>query len=312
VLALAVFFNSATVVAEPKAPAIPDYPAARVTDNVWVIHGPREFPNVQNRGFMNNPGIVLTAAGAVIVDPGASVQSGEMVLRVLKKLSAKAVVAVFNTHIHGDHWLGNQAIKAAYPDVKIYAHPNMIAEAKAGAGENWIELLSNMTDGATHGTIAIYPDHAVNNADSIVIGDTHFNIYHNGQAHTKTDIMIEALEHQVIFLGDNVTYQRIPRMTDGTFKGSLEAIDIALASTAIRFVPGHGPSGDKSLVTACRGYLSAVYAAAKQAFDKDLDSNAVKDIALEMTSAYKHWPGYADELGRSGVQAFMEIEAAEF
>jgi glyoxylase-like metal-dependent hydrolase (beta-lactamase superfamily II) len=36
-----------------------------------------------------------------------------------EKITNKPIVAVFNTHVHGDHWLGNQAIVERYPAVKI-------------------------------------------------------------------------------------------------------------------------------------------------------------------------------------------------
>jgi len=64
-----------------RGPAVPDYPADRIAKNVYVIHGPLTTPNPENQGFMNNPGIVITGAGVVIIDPGSSVQSGEMVLK---------------------------------------------------------------------------------------------------------------------------------------------------------------------------------------------------------------------------------------
>ncbi len=295
-----------------KATAIPVYPAQQLTANSWVIHGPKEPPNPKNQGFMNNPGIVLTSAGVVIVDPGASVQTGEMVLRVLKSITAQPVVGVFNTHIHGDHWLGNQAIVEAYPDVRIYAHPNMIAEAKDGEAESWVKLMDRLTEGATRGTHAVIANTAIDNGDSIRIGDADFRIYHVNPAHTKSDIIIEVVQEKLVFLGDNVTFERIPRMSDGTFKGNLAAIDMALATDANTWVPGHGPSGDKTLVLAYRNYLDGVYQAARQAFENNSDSSAVKAIAEETTANFVHWQGYEDELGRHGVQAYMEIEAAEF
>ena len=48
--------------------------------------------------------------GVILVDPGSTYQVGKQVLAEIKKVTTKPVVAVFNTHIHGDHWLGNQAI----------------------------------------------------------------------------------------------------------------------------------------------------------------------------------------------------------
>jgi glyoxylase-like metal-dependent hydrolase (beta-lactamase superfamily II) len=100
-----------TAFAETRGPALPDYPADQVADGVYVIHGPVAFPSPENQGFMNNPAFVVTPEGVVVVDPGSSVQTGEMVLRQVRKLTDKPLLAVLNTHVHGDHWLGNQAMR---------------------------------------------------------------------------------------------------------------------------------------------------------------------------------------------------------
>ena len=292
--------------------AVQDQPFEKVAENTWVIHGPLEMPNVDNQGFMNNPGVVLTSKGAVIIDPGSSLQSGEMVLRMLKDVTDKPVVAVFNTHIHGDHWLGNQAIKAVWPDAPVYGHTEMLAMIKDGAGDTWVELMDKLTEGATKGTRVVGPDHALNHGDTIKVGNKTFRIHHYGQAHTRTDLMIEVVEDSVVFLGDNVTTNRIPRMVDGNFTGNINSIDRILEINAATWIPGHGKTGDAAMVKAFRGYLAAVYASAKQAFDADMDSSDVKPIALKATAAYKDWALYDEEIGPQGAQAYMEVEAAEF
>jgi glyoxylase-like metal-dependent hydrolase (beta-lactamase superfamily II) len=291
---------------------VKDYPFEQVADNTWVIHGPLEMPNVGNQGFMNNPGIVLTSEGAVIIDPGSSVQAGEMVLRMLKVVTDKPVVAVFNTHIHGDHWLGNQAIKTAYPDAPVYGHTEMLAMIEDGVGETWVEMMDKLTEGATQGTRVVGPDHALGHGDTFKIGNKTFLIHHYGQAHTRTDIMIEVAEDGVVFLGDNVTTNRIPRMSDGNFTGNINSVDNILKINASIWVPGHGRTGDADMVKGYRDYLAAVYASARQAFNEDLDSSDVKPIALKATVNYKDWAGYEGEIGPQGAQAYMEVEAAEF
>lgn len=298
--------------ATEKGPAIQDYPFEKVSNNAWVIHGPLGLPSVKNQGFMNNPGIVLTKAGIVIIDPGSSVQAGEMVLKMIKQVSDQPVVAVFNTHVHGDHWLGNQAVRAAYPNATIYGHPKMIAAIKEGAGDDWVELMNKLTEGATLGTKVVSPDHAVKNGDEIKLGDTTFRIHHYGLAHTITDIMIESVEESVVFLGDNALANRIPRMSDGNFKGAMNSINEILKTSARVYVPGHGPTGDAAMVKTFNQYLSLIYQAAKKAFDKDLDSSDVKNFSLKTTSQYKNWSGYEEQVYRHGAQAYMEIEAAEF
>jgi glyoxylase-like metal-dependent hydrolase (beta-lactamase superfamily II) len=291
---------------------IKDYPFEQVAENTWVIHGPLEMPNVSNQGFMNNPGMVLTDEGIVVIDPGSSVQTGEMVLRMLKKVSDQPVIAVFNTHIHGDHWLGNQAIRAAYPEAPIYGHTEMLAMVEAGSGDTWVDLMDKLTEGATKGTRVVGPSHAVKHGDSIKAGNKTFRIHHYGQAHTRTDIMIEVEEDSVVFLGDNVTARRIPRLSDGNFQGNISSVDKILEIDAKIWVPGHGPSGDAAMVKTYRGYLQAVYSSAEKAFDEGLDSSDVKAISLPATAEYKDWSGYDEELGPQGAQAYLEIEAAEF
>jgi glyoxylase-like metal-dependent hydrolase (beta-lactamase superfamily II) len=306
------FLANATPLSAAPGEPVRDYPFEKVAENTWVIHGPLEMPNVRNQGFMNNPGIVLTSKGIVIVDPGSSVQSGEMVLRMLKKVSDQPVIAVFNTHIHGDHWLGNQAIRAAYPDAPIYGHTEMLAMVDAGSGDTWVELMDKLTEGATKGTKVVGPSHAVKHGDTFKIGNKTFRIHHYGQAHTRTDIMIEVEEDGVVFLGDNVTADRIPRMTDGNFTGNISAVDKISEVDASTWVPGHGPTGDTSILKAYRDYLQAVYSSAEKAFNDDLDSSDVKAISLKATTQYKDWSGYDEEVGPQGAQAYMEVEAAEF
>jgi glyoxylase-like metal-dependent hydrolase (beta-lactamase superfamily II) len=311
-LSLTLLVSTSSSWAAPKGPPVRDYPFEQVTKNTWVIHGPLEMPNVENQGFMNNPGAVLTSEGIVIIDPGSSLQSGEMVLRMLKKVTDKPVIAVFNTHIHGDHWLGNQAIREAYPDAPIYGHAEMLAMIEDGAGETWVELMNKLTEGATKGTQVVSPDHALKHTDTIKVGNKTFRAHHHGQAHTRTDIMIEVIEDGVVFLGDNVTTDRIPRMSDGNFTGNINSVDNILEINAATWVPGHGRTGDAEMVRAYREYLAAVYASAKQAFDADMDSSDVKPIALKATTGYKDWVGYEGEIGPHGAQAYMEVEAAEF
>lgn len=288
------------------------YTFEKVAENTWVIHGPRELPNPENKGFMNNPAIVITSAGLVMIDPGSTLQVGEHVIEQVKKISDLPVLAVFNTHVHGDHWLANQAIKAAYPEVKIYGHPEMLDAIEKGEGETWVNTMNTLTEGASQGTEVVAPDLTVGNSDVVKVGDTEFKIHHYGISHTTGDIMIEVVGSSVIFLGDNVLSLRIPRTSDGNFQGNITTINTILESNIKTYVPGHGPTGDRAMVETYLNYLVQVYAAAQKAFSENLDSSDVITITTETTAAYKDWQGYDELLGSQGAQAYSEVEAAEF
>lgn len=295
-----------------RGPAVPDYPADKVADNVYVIHGPLDTPNPENQGFMNNPGIIVTTAGVVLVDPGSSVQSGEMVLRVARQVADQPVVAVFNTHIHGDHWLGNQAVRAAYPDVPIYGHPNMIELIENGEGQSWVTLMEQLTGGKTQGTTVVPPNKPIGNGDAIKVGSHTFRIHHYGPAHTTSDIMIEVVEADLIFLGDNVLSGRVPRMNEGSIKGNITACEEIAGSGASVYVPGHGKTGGRVLIDVMHTWFSTIYSNVERLYDEGQSDFEMKDEISEQLQDFSSWIGFDEQLGKHISYAYLQIEADAF
>jgi glyoxylase-like metal-dependent hydrolase (beta-lactamase superfamily II) len=297
---------------QSEGPAIDvDYPLRQLTDRVYVIHGPNEEPNKQNQGFINNPAFVLTSKGVVVIDPGSSLQVGRMLLARIAKTTPSPVIAVFNTHIHGDHWLGNQAILAAYPNAVIYAHPNMMAKAE-GEGEVWLKTMLSLTAGATLGTRLALPSVALENNDTLRLGDRHFRVYHSGKAHTDGDLMVEVVEEKLMFLGDVVMAQRAGRMDDGDFKGDIATIDLALKSGAVHFVPGHGPSGGREVPQTYRLFLTTLYGSVKKYYAQGLSDFDMKEKVSKDLAAYHQWAMFESGLGRLISLAYLQVEAESF
>ena len=301
-----------SVEAADRGPPVPDYPTDRITENVHVIHGPMDLPNAENQGFMNNPGVIITDAGAVIIDPGSSVQSGEMVLRMLAKLTDQPVVAVFNTHIHGDHWLGNHAIRDAYPDVAIYGHPDMIKLIANGDGKLWVALMDQMTGGKTLGTEVVAPNRAVSHGDEFHIGNSTFRIHHHGPAHTTSDIMIEVVESNVVFLGDNVLNGRIPRVDNGSISGNAESCRKIVETGARHYVPGHGKTGDRKIVDAMRIYYDTIYSSVQALYEEGISDFEMKDTISARLQAYADWEGFDVQLGKHISFTYLQVEAEAF
>ena len=111
-----------------------DFAFENMVPGIYVMPGPLAQPNKDNRGFINYPAFIESKSGIIIFDPGSTLEVGNEILGEIRKLPTKPVLAVFNTHIHGDHWLGNEAVKLAYPDVSIYAHENTITQANGSEG----------------------------------------------------------------------------------------------------------------------------------------------------------------------------------
>jgi glyoxylase-like metal-dependent hydrolase (beta-lactamase superfamily II) len=298
--------------AADRAPPIKaDYPLDRVAPRVYVVHGPNQMPTPENQGFMNNPGFVVTKSGVVVVDPGSSVQVGEMLLGKIRTVTKAPVVAVFNTHIHGDHWLGNGAIRAAFPKAKLYAHPEMIART-AAEGANWVTLMDRLSNHASAGTRAVAPEIPVARGDRLTIGGLHFRVHHSGKAHTDGDIMIEVVEEKAMFLGDNAMRDRVGRLDDGDLRGNIEALDMALATSAERYVPGHGKTGGREVPQAYREWLDKLYAAVKKYRAQGLSDFEMKDQVIAELATYKSWSNFDAEIGKLISLVWLQAEREDF
>jgi len=309
-LILPILFFFSTGLAQ--ATEVPDYPADKIAANTYVIHGPVELPDEINLGFMNNPGFVVTNDGVVVIDPGSSLQIGKMVLRQIKKITDKPVTHVLNTHIHGDHWLGNQAFSEAYPEALIMAHPKMISKANNGDAKRWLNLLERMTNGATKGTKPVVPTKAIHNAFQFKTGGMTFEIFASDTAHSRTDIMIHIIERSVVFTGDNVLNRRIASMDDATFVGNIKACDTALQIKARHYVPGHGQSSNIGIVSQFKTYLNIVYSQATHYYDEGLSDFEMKPKIVAQLNDFKDWSDFDQMVGKHISLATLEAEAEAF
>ncbi len=312
-LCVLTLFLAGSATAGNKAPPIAgEWPPVEIAQDIYVIHGPLGVPTPENQGFMNNPGFVITDAGVVVIDAGGSVQVGELLIGEIRKVTDKPVVATFATHIHGDHWLGNQAIEETWPDAVHYGHPHMIEQVEEGAGISWIEMSMDLTKGAIAGTRVVGAESPVDHGDTVKVGGISFKMIHNGKAHTDTDIMIQVVERDTLFLGDNCANGRLLRLEHGSYKGIIEVLDMALQTGVSVYVPGHGLTGDKSVPATYREYFSIVYAEARKGYENELSDFEVKPLLLPKVAKWQDWNGFDNIIGKHAVGAYAEIEAADF
>ena len=306
---LVLFFAAMLTSAVHAAPndMIRNYPVLKVAPDTYVIHGPLGEPSVANQGFMNNPGWVIAGDQVVVIDPGSSVQAGRRVVQQIKKTTRLPVTTVYTTHIHGDHWLGNQAILEAWPKALLVAHPNMIAKAQAGEAQSWVNTMSRLTQGYTEGTRAVIPTLVTADGTTTKIGNRVFTVHLSNDAHSKSDIMI-GVDNGVLFTGDNVLNKRVARMDDGSFVGTIKEIDRALALPVKVIVPGHGKTGGREVLTAQKAYLQTLFDAVKTEYDLGKSDFEMKPVVEKKLAKFKHWHGFDAALGKHVSLAVLEIE----
>ena len=288
-----------------------DYPLTKLTKNVQVIHGPNEEVSKQNQGFRNNPVIVTTSKGVVVIDPGSSVYIGEMIVNKVKTLTNKPIIAVFNTHGHGDHWLGNDGIRRHYPQAVIYGHGKMIQDIAGGDGDVWIKAINNRSEGAIEGTKIVAPNMAIKDGDRIKIGNITFRVYDVGAAHSHSDIMLELQEEKVFVFGDALRVKNLsPFMS--SFSSNLKALKLGENRKAKVYIPGHGQSGGKAIINEYRGFITTLKSEVSKYFEQGLSDFEMKPKIITTMAKYKSWSGFDENIGRLINLAYMEVEKESF
>lgn len=286
----------------------------KVTDSVYVVHGAQAMPDKSNKGFISNSGIVVSEEGVVIIDTGGSREVGEMLLQKIRQVTDKPVVAVFNTHVHGDHWFGNVAVRKAYPNVRIYAHERAIERLTSGEADQWVELFSQAMDKSAEGAEIVLPDRGLKGGETIEIAGNSYNTHHTGHAHTDSDIMIEYPADRTLFAGDIVIAGSVvsgARPEDFSTKGQIAAVEYALGLPVDIYVPGHGPTGGREIPEATKRFLEVLYDSVQRYYDEGLEDFEMRDKVVADLSDFSDWSGY-DRIGRLISFVYQQIEAAEF
>ncbi len=298
-----------------RGPAVKDHPLRQISPHVWMIFSPDGFPTPENQGMMCNVTFVDTAKGLVVVDSGASVQIGEMAIRQIRKTLNKPVVAIINTHYHGDHWLGNDAFATAYPGIPIYAHAGTIKEISGMQGNLWRTLMEQWTNQATVGTRVVPPNTAVDHGQELKFGDVTLRIHHYGKAHTPSDLCVEVAEDKLTCVGDVAMDRRIANMDDGSYVGTLAAYAALERNAASKiWLPGHGqPSGE--VLQWNRELFEGIYQPCERAIKEGLSMEEAKALVLKdprVASRAKDTKGFDSNIGKYVSLAYLEAEAAAF
>ena len=286
----------------------------KANDNVYIMHGPVVSPNKENQGFMNNPALIESEHGLIVIDPGGNYNVGKKILAEIEKVSKKPIIAVFNTHKHGDHWFANKAIVEKYPKVDIYAHPNMIKVSKEGEAEVWYGILSRTTGNLDGTKEFAFPTKALEDGQKIEIDGQKFVVQHPHTAHTDTDLLIAHLNSMTLFLGDNLMKGRLGSFDESSsIFGNIALLENIKQETNFKlYVPGHGISGKRDeTIDSFLNYLKVLAEEGKKAYDEDLESYEVKDEVMKKLPWMNDWDAFKKNMPTHLNKAMMELGEQE-
>lgn len=159
----------------------------------------------------------------------------------------RAVDLVLNTHLHGDHVLGN-----AY-----FADQGAVVMAHESVRPALIDPVTAQLTGRTPEPLsgAFLPTVSVSHGDAATMNGETARFHHAPSAHTGGDIFVVFEEADVIHAGDLLFSGMFPYIdldNGGTVEGMIAGLQ-AVADAAgpdTRIIPGHGPLSSKRDVEA--------------------------------------------------------------
>lgn len=299
-----------------EGPPVPDVAPEQLSPHVWMVYAKEGFPTAENQGMMASIVFVITQKGVVVLDSGASLQIGQMAIRMIKTVTPKPVIAVFNSHYHGDHWLGNHAFANVFgKDLPIYALAHTRDQIAGHEGNLWRSLMERWTNQATLGTKVVAPNRVVEHGQVFDYGDVQIRLHHYGRAHTPSDLCFEVVQDKLTYVGDIAMENRIANIDDGSYLGTFKYYEaLKKAAGDQLWLPGHG-RGSKDLLDTYGTFMKGIWEPCLKAVEAGQGIEAAKAAVLKdprVASRAKTMAGFDSNIGKYTSLAYLEAEKEAF
>lgn len=276
-----------------------------VADGVYAFIGEIEGRTYDNEGLNANIGLVVTPAGAVLIDSGATFQSARKIHEAAKKVTNQPIMWVINTGDQDHRWLGNGYFTGQ--GIATIAHADAQADMKNRSGEqlDGLKVLKERLDG----TVPTLPTRFVPARDTrLELGGTVIELKHRNGGHTPGDTLVWLPQKNVLFAGDVVYVDRVLGLhpVSNTRKW-LESFAVIDELKPLTIVPGHGNVTNLATAQAhTRDLLLALRAHMKKAVDDGVDLGAaVKSFDGKPFAGLKHADVWIPQLAH---QTYLEVE----
>lgn len=227
--------------------------------------GPPDFSKVQIRtnkiadnfytldGQGGTIGVLTGPDGVFMVDTQFAPLS-EKIAAAIKQITPQPIRFVVNTHVHGDHTGGDEnfgkmgATIISREELRFrLAHPNPQANGAPGVPMPAAGL----------------PKQTYGNRLTLNMNGQEIQLIAVPRAHTDGDTMVYFPGLDIIMTGDfyrSIQYPNVDRNNGGSLQGLIDGLGAVIghAGPNTKIIPGHGPTVDRTAVTAHRDVATAV------------------------------------------------------
>ncbi|MFH0935048.1 MAG: MBL fold metallo-hydrolase [Pseudomonadota bacterium] len=281
--------------------------AELIVGNIYAIIGPLGQRSMENDGLNANFGFIVTPAGVILIDSGASRVGAEKLEKAIRAVTDKPVRWVVNTGSQDHRWLGNDYFAGRGAETIAM---DRTAATQAQYATQHMAGLERFLGERLRGTTPLPVTRRLNgDTATLDLGGETLELRYT-DAHFPGDAMILLPKRGIVFGGDLVYVDRMLAILPwSSVRKGQHAFMVLAALKPARIVPGHGRVCDLAQAQRESGdyydFLADVIGAAA----KEMESmdEVIKRHADH--AAFRHLENY-DSLHRANMnRAFTEFEA---
>ena len=210
-----------------------------VTADVYYLKGSIDARSYENYSLNNNLGFVVTSEGGVLLDSGASHQSGPLIEQLIATVTDLPVRWVINTGSQDHRWMGNGYFASRGAQIIALA---WTVETQKHFADSHLQRSSQILRDRFEGTVPVYAAQPLEgDRHQLTLGGVEFELFYVADAHFPGDIQVWLPQHEVVFTGDVVYVDRIVGIHPWSDVRGLQKNFVAMEALRPRFViPGHG------------------------------------------------------------------------
>jgi glyoxylase-like metal-dependent hydrolase (beta-lactamase superfamily II) len=268
--------------------------ASLIAPDTYLIEG-AATPNRQPDG---NSIVILAAKGLIVFDTGRHQEHAQAILD-FARVRDRPISAIINSHWHLDHVGGNPRLRAAFPDIHVYASSAIDAARTGFLADYRADLLTEIARSAKNPAAqesmraeialidagaALGPTDVIANSARLTIAGRNLQVHLESHAVTAGDVWVFDPATRVLLAGDLVT---LPApFFESACPARWQSTLTQLAKTQFDLlVPGHGAPMQRQKFNAYRkAFSNLLDCAAGQERASDCIDGWINDASVILKS----------------------------